>query len=598
MTTTTVPPGTTPGDLSSAPVDPGPGGPGGLRRAWRRLTSMRTALLLLFTLAVVAIPGSLFPQRGPAPARVQQYLADHTTLGPLLDKIGMFDVFASPWFAAVYLLLFVSLVGCLVPRIRVHAAGLRSVPPATPRHLERMRVHAVVATGATPEQVHALARRQLHRGLPGLGRWQVREIGSDRAGLPSVSAERGRLRETGNLLFHVSLVALLVALALGGLFGYQGTVIVVQGQTFANSRSGYDTLRPGRLIDDSSLAPFTTTLEKMVARFRDNGQPEMFRATLKITDAQGGTKTAVVEPNHPATVNGTRVYLSGNGYAPQVTVRDATGAIAFNGPVPFLPTDGTYVSTGVIKVPDVTPAKDGIANQLGFRGTFLPTAVTSDSGLLRSVSPNLDNPTLNLVGFRGNLGLDGTAQSVFQLDMNGLQLVGTGQKATDGTPLTKLEAAKISLRAMQPGDTWNVPGGGSVTFDGVVPWANLSVTKDPGKPVALLAAILIVAGLTLSLRVRRRRLWVRAVTVDGSLTGSDENDAGSAATVVTLAGLARSDSDEIGETVDDLARRIAEATGGHVVRTAVQPEPVMTPDSPHLEMQHLDRTEGETTDGR
>ena len=33
-----------------------------VRTAWRRLTSMRTALILLFLLAVAAVPGSLLPQ--------------------------------------------------------------------------------------------------------------------------------------------------------------------------------------------------------------------------------------------------------------------------------------------------------------------------------------------------------------------------------------------------------------------------------------------------------------------------------------------------------------------------------------------------------
>ena len=35
---------------------------------WRRLTSMRTALILLFLLAVAAVPGSLLPQRNLNPS--------------------------------------------------------------------------------------------------------------------------------------------------------------------------------------------------------------------------------------------------------------------------------------------------------------------------------------------------------------------------------------------------------------------------------------------------------------------------------------------------------------------------------------------------
>src|SRR5207248_7312818 len=117
--------------LSTAPPPVPPAPPGAsagrvARTMWRRLTSMRTALLLLALLALAAIPGTVLPQRGLNPVKVDDFLTQHPHLGPLLDKLSLFDVFAAPWFAAIYLLLFVSLAGCLVPRIRLHARALRS----------------------------------------------------------------------------------------------------------------------------------------------------------------------------------------------------------------------------------------------------------------------------------------------------------------------------------------------------------------------------------------------------------------------------------------------------------------------------------------
>src|SRR3712207_953716 len=79
-----------------------------LRNTWRGLTSMRTALVLLFLLALAAIPGALLPQRSLNQRLVDQYFTDHPTLAPLLDDLRFFDVFAAPWFAGVYLLLMVS----------------------------------------------------------------------------------------------------------------------------------------------------------------------------------------------------------------------------------------------------------------------------------------------------------------------------------------------------------------------------------------------------------------------------------------------------------------------------------------------------------
>ena len=81
-----------------------------IRRPWRALTSMGTALVLLFLLALGAVPGALLPQRSLNEAKVGEYLAEHTTIGPWLDRLQLFDVFSSFWFTAIYALLFISLV--------------------------------------------------------------------------------------------------------------------------------------------------------------------------------------------------------------------------------------------------------------------------------------------------------------------------------------------------------------------------------------------------------------------------------------------------------------------------------------------------------
>src|SRR5665647_2007781 len=104
-------------DAEAPPRLPELGAVGALRWVWRQLTSMRVALMLLMLLAVVALPGSVLPQRPQDPAAVATYLADNPGLGAWLDRLGLFDVYASVWFSAVYLLLFVSLIGCIVPRI-------------------------------------------------------------------------------------------------------------------------------------------------------------------------------------------------------------------------------------------------------------------------------------------------------------------------------------------------------------------------------------------------------------------------------------------------------------------------------------------------
>ncbi|SMO96315.1 ResB-like family protein, partial [Geodermatophilus aquaeductus] len=189
---------------------------------------MRTAVVLLFLLAVAAIPGSLFPQRSLTPSAVTRYFRENPELAPVLDRLGMFDVFASPWFSAVYLLLFLSLIGCLVPRCIEHLRALRADPPPVPRHLHRLPVHT---TAEVPLPADALAAR-VEADLRS-ARFRVSRR-STAAGV-ELSAERGRVKETGNLVFHLSLLALLAALAGGKLWGYEGSILVTEGDGFCNS---------------------------------------------------------------------------------------------------------------------------------------------------------------------------------------------------------------------------------------------------------------------------------------------------------------------------------------------------------------------------
>ena len=99
---------------------------------------MRTALFLLLLLALAAVPGSLVPQRSSRPERRHAVLRSTTpTSRPILDKLQVFDVYTSVWFSSIYLLLFISLIGCVIPRTKHHFDALRAAPPQDARAARR-----------------------------------------------------------------------------------------------------------------------------------------------------------------------------------------------------------------------------------------------------------------------------------------------------------------------------------------------------------------------------------------------------------------------------------------------------------------------------
>src|SRR6476619_3215933 len=131
------------------------------RNTWRTLTSMGTALVLLFLLALAAIPGALLPQRSLNEVKVEQYIAEHPTIGPWLDRLQAFEVFSSFWFTAIYALLFISLVGCLTPCLLEHLRSLRATPVAAPRNLSRLPKHHAAEVTGDAESVAAEVSERL-----------------------------------------------------------------------------------------------------------------------------------------------------------------------------------------------------------------------------------------------------------------------------------------------------------------------------------------------------------------------------------------------------------------------------------------------------
>jgi cytochrome c biogenesis protein len=457
---------------------------------------MRLALVLLLLLGIAAIPGSLLPQWPQDSAKTQSFVDNNPTWGPVLDRVGLLDVFGSAWFTSIYVLLFLSLVGCIVPRAVVHGKAARAQVAAAPSSLARYegRLEGSSPLTAT-DAADALAAWGRGKGFARLVGYRGRideRIAKDGTPHVAVALEQGALREWGNLLFHSALVGLLFAMAFGSAYTYRGQAVLVEGQTFTNAAVAYDSFEAGRLFDPAWLDPFRLRLDQFDAAFDAAGRPVSFQANVTFTEPGGQPEPDTIRVNHPLEVDGGKIYLSGNGYAPSFTVKDADGNVAFSGAVPFLPQDGVYTSTGVIKVPDVTSG-----DQLGLRATLYPSAVPTADGGIVSVNPQATNPVILLTAYTGDLGLDsGVPQNVYQLDESQLSPV----RGDDGLPLV------VDLR---PGDTITLPDGlGTVTWDSLPRFVALDLRADPSLPWILGTSLASLLGIGISLFAPRRRLWL------------------------------------------------------------------------------------------
>ncbi|MFG2378554.1 cytochrome c biogenesis protein ResB, partial [Streptomyces sp. NPDC048504] len=531
--------------LSTAPIETAmPGSFGGNRRPgltgwlawtgrevlgwarwfWRQLTSMRVALMLLFLLSLGAVPGSLIPQSGTDALKVSEFQDAHKTLGPIYQKLGLFHVYGSAWFGAIYILLFVSLIGCIIPRTWQFVGQLRGRPPGAPKRLNRLPAYATWRTAAEPDEVREVALAALKKR-----RFRAHIAGD------AVAAEKGYLRETGNLLFHLALIVMLIAFAWGQLFKSEGDKLIVEGDGFSNTLTQYDDFKSGNLFSDDDLVPFSFNLKNFVGTYErtgpNRGTPSTFQADITYSlGAYGKSEKHTIKVNEPLEIGDSKVYLVSHGYAPVVTVRDGKGNVVFHQAVPMLPIDSNVTSQGAIKVLDGYKNSQGVAEQLGFAALFVPT-YAKGSGTMFSQYPGLDYPVLNVTGYHGDLGVNsGIPQNVYQLDTKNLKQFKTAKGA-------------ILKSQLLPGETMTLPNGaGSITFDKQIKeWAGFQVVQQPGTTWALAGALTAIVGLAGSLFIQRRRVWVRATR------GAD------GVTVVEMAGLGRSESAKLPEELGDLA---------------------------------------------
>ncbi|SDL22329.1 cytochrome c biogenesis protein ResB [Streptomyces indicus] len=517
--------------LSTAPKEELPNLPslgvvGWARWFWRQLTSMRVALILLFLLSLGAIPGSLVPQNSVDELKVQQFKAAHETLTPIYEKLQLFDVYSSVWFSAIYILLFISLIGCIVPRTWQFVGQLRGRPPGAPKRLTRLPAYTTWRTESSPEEVRDEAL-ELLKGR----RFRSHIVGD------GVAAEKGYLREAGNLVFHISLIVMLVAFAAGVLFKSEGGKLMVEGDGgMANVLPQYDDFQSGSLFDNDNLERFSFQLDKFEDDYQksgpNRGTPRTFKAHVTYTEGvDGPTKKKAIEVNSPLEVGDSKVYLIAHGYAPVVTVKDARGKTVFSGAVPLLPIDNNITSTGAIKVTDGYRNKDGVKEQLGFNAFFVPTFAGVGKGEMLSQFPGPEFPVLALSAYHGSLGIDsGIPQNVYQLDTRKMKEF-------------KDKNGDLFKQRLLPGETMKLPGGqGSITFEKELrEWASFQIKQQPGNGWALAGAVAAIVGLVGSLFIQRRRVWVRAVRGEDGVT------------VVEMAGLGRSESAKVPEELGDLA---------------------------------------------
>ncbi len=519
--------------MSDRPARPRPLIPGPVETAvtfWRWLRRMRTALYLLGALGVAVLLATVVPQRPNVPETVSAWLSGREGPGVAVAEVfatlGLYDVFATPWFIVLLVLLFTSLTACLIPRVRAFWRTARYGRPPLARDLGGRSHAASFATGLDPDEAARRAqefladeryrtRTDAEDRSPGVApvrsdptgavvaapaddtttTWSHGELDeadvavTDAVGR-QVAAEKGHItREGGSLAFHLSFFALLIGVVLGELLSFSGQVGVVEGQAFSDTRVAYWTADSGRWWGDDDHTGFRLHLDDFEVEWTDLGQPVEFTSHVTLTSHDGSVvREATTVVNDPLVFQGMKIHQLDWGWAPRIVVEEG-GETVHDAHVTMAATDQPGVWRGVVKAPAARP-------QIGIELFLFPSAPENEAGELTPTGrPQPDAPAVVYQVWEGDLQLD-SAQGVDELDTARMTPVARG--------------------GLRPGNSTEVVDGVTLRFPRLDQWVGFQISRRPTVPLLLGAATVLLVGLLPALYAYRRRIWVEASPEDGT----------------------------------------------------------------------------------
>jgi cytochrome c biogenesis protein len=269
------------------------------KRIWDFFTSVKLTVVLLLTLALTSIIGTLIPQN-EAP---QAYLkAFGSLLYRFFDVLGFFDLYQSWWFQALMLLLAVNVLVCSIDRL---SATWRIIFARRPKfNLSRFRrfepkeeFSNIGPPEALKDRYHAVISRKFRY-------CRVEETDSGFA----IFGEKGRWTRIGVYIVHLSVICMLVGGVIGSMFGFEGFVNLAPG----------DTVQEIQLRNRNQIRKldFAIRCDDFKVRFYPSGAPEEFRSSLSIIEGDKVVKSQDIIVNDPLHYKGISIFQASYGQLP------------------------------------------------------------------------------------------------------------------------------------------------------------------------------------------------------------------------------------------------------------------------------------------
>ncbi|GAB4330320.1 MAG: hypothetical protein Kow0010_15220 [Dehalococcoidia bacterium] len=515
------------------------------RLAWQLLINVKFALFLVGLAVVASLAGVIIPQvpaemRSNAAARSAWLEAQRDTFGQLtgpMDRYDLFDIFHSPWFIGLWLLIIVSVTVCTVSRIRPTVRSVHRPPKVvSDRYFETAHQRASFQHPGGADAVEALLRRRRYRV----------ERTLERDGATYLFAERFGWAQYGTFLSHLALLMLLVGGLLTTLAGFDRTLALAEGRAAAPvlSTPGADQIfvamldahrgidEQGNIIDFRSqlevrrgddVVRCTATVNTPCEAFGYNfHQAAFFDDLAHIT---------VAAPDGRVLYNDVLDFNNARTAVPRFRVTNIeTGRMVFDQALPqmgslsgelFGNAEGELALADLVFL-DPDPVAFGITWQWvdgmlatgvvgpGLPATALDPGDSVEAGRYRVTYAGMESiPAIRLGDLPGAVTSDGVVVVQMLEDR-------TGQ------PYLYISGVDEDDLVLRPGETARTSAGYTFGFNGRAEGSGINVRRDPGDTFIWVAVAMALVGLAVTFYVPRRRLWAKVTPERTDIAGVAE----------------------------------------------------------------------------
>jgi cytochrome c biogenesis protein len=428
---------------------------------WKFFCSVKLTVVLLLSLALTSIIGTVIPQNENPDA----YLHAFGAFGyQFLSALDVFDMYHAWWFQGLLLLLTVNIVICSIDRLK---SSWKLIFTRNPKvRPERFTKRADARTLTDKRDVAELVAAYEPVVARRYGHCKVTRSDDEAV----IYAEKGRFSRLGVYIVHLSVIFLLVGGLVGSMFGFEGFVNIAEGEAT-------DTIRI-RNTGQIQRLDFQIRCDDYHMEFYPNGTPKIFRSSLTIIEDGKTVMQKDIIVNDPLRYRGINIFQSSYGELPPE-----------NKPQPQTSAPG--------------PAD-----------TYTLKFTSRTSGMVYSVTAKVGEPVDIPEGLGKFVVMAYEADARFREMDVGAAIKGVLTPA-DGEPVEvllplkfanfdKMRGGEVTIAvANQPQETFSPEQPGEKRY-----YTGLQVTRDPGVGLVYTGFVLMIAGCFVSFYLSHQQVCI------------------------------------------------------------------------------------------